>query len=563
MSRSRKEVLSLLAPLAAYLLLILLVRPWGNYPLNDDWIYARVLKHFVTTGRFVFDHDTGAAFIGQGVLAAPVVRILGFSHTALRCLTMTFGALILCLLWLLLRAVEVRPGIRAAVLLLVVWNPLFGWLSLSFMTEIYGYFFALLGALAWLRDRRAHTEGALVSWPGAIATALAIGAGFWIRQYCVLAFPALLGATFLTVWREGSWRRLLKSLPHLAGSCLVFGAVIAGYFWYARTWAQVPMTDYSHRLGRIWPINPLSALVQCGTFLTYMSAFFLPLLVLTVRPWSRRMAPAAILLGCLGAASALVFLNMPAHPELHTQFPFLSNIIRNTGVGPVLFFDVNTLRLSSPAWPSAVWSAIECLLLAANGIWAAVIFAVPGVLRKGGLRAELLLFALLFSLAALTATTLVDRLAVFDRYYLPETFGLALALALVLSNAPRVSYARFTVVLLPLAFFTIAGLHDYFRWSDAGWDLYREALRSGVSPANILGSYEMNGWHAFDLYRSNVTPPACIGPCHCDSDWDCLDDSYRVGMNVYGNYEVVAQRRPRYWLAPGPPVILSRRKKGQ
>ena len=562
MPQSRKELFSLLAPLAAYLLLILLVQPWGNYPLNDDWIYARVLKHFLATGRFVFDHDSGAAFIGQGVLAAPVVGILGFSHTVLRCLTMAFGAGVLCLLWLLLRAVEVRPGIRAAALLMVVFNPLFGWLSLSFMTEIYGYFFALLGALVWVRDRNAYAEEALVSWPGAIATGLLIGAAFWIRQYCVLAFPALIGATFLTVWREGSWRRLRRSLPQLAGSCLAFGAVIAGYFLFARTMAQVPMTDYSHRLGRIWSVNPLTALVQSGIFLTYMTAFFLPLLALMVRRWTRRMAPAAIFLCALGAASALVFLQVPPSPDLHPQFPFLSNIIRNAGVGPVLFFDV-TLGFRSPAWPPAVWTAIECLLLAANGAWATVIFGVPGILRKGGLRAELLLFALLFSLAALTATTVVDRMAVFDRYYLPETFGLALALALILSNAAGVSRARFLAVLLPLAFFTIAGLHDYFRWSDAGWDLYREALRSGISPANIQGSHEMNGWHAFDLYQSKVTPPGCIGPCHCDSDWYCLDDSYRVGMNVYGNYEVVDQRQPRYWLAPGPPVILSRRRKSQ
>src|ERR1035438_2685260 len=124
MPRSRTELLSLLAPLAAYLLLILLVQPWGNYPLNDDWIYARIGKHFAETGRFVFDHDTGAAFIGQGLLAAPVIRILGFSHTSLRCLTMTFGALTIWLLWLLLREAEVRPGIRGAALLIVVWNPL-------------------------------------------------------------------------------------------------------------------------------------------------------------------------------------------------------------------------------------------------------------------------------------------------------------------------------------------------------------------------------------------------------------------------------------------------------
>jgi len=578
MPRSRTELVSLLAPLAAYALLILLVQPWGDYPLNDDWIYARIAKRFAETGRFVFDHDTGAAFVGQGLLAAPVIRVLGFSHTHLRCLTMTLGAFTILLLWLLLRYAAVSPGMRAAALLTVVWNPLFGYLSLSFMTEIYSYFFALLGAVVWVRDRRAHEEdrsldpagcagggtGAgggseLVSWPGAIVTGLAAGAAFWIRQYGVVIFPALLGATVLTVWREGSWPRLRRSMPRLAVSCLVFSAVIWGFF-LVRATAQIPLADYSHRLGRIWPINIAAAFVQGGIFLTYMTAFLLPLLLVAVKSWSRRMLPLGMLLGALGAATALVLLKTPPHLDLQRQFPFLAGVIRNAGVGPILFPDVEILRMRSPAWPSPVWGAIECLLLAANTLWAPAILAARDVLRKGGLRAELLLFAMLFSLASLTVTTLVDRLAAFDRYYLPETFGLALALALILSDGPRMSTARFGAALLPLAFFTIAGLHDYFRWNDAGWELYREALGNGVSAANIHASYEMNGWLAFDLYQAKATPPGCIGPCHCDSEWYCLDDSYRVGMDMYGDYEVVAQRQPRYWLAPGPPVVLSRRK---
>ena len=247
--------------------------------------------------------------------------------------------------------------------------------------------------------------------------------------------------------------------------------------------------------------------------------------------------------------------------SVHPKFPFLGNLIRNAGVGPILLPDVQFLQMRSPAWPATVWTLIECLLLAANILWAPAISAAISVLRKRGLRAELLLFAILFSLAALTVTTLVDRLSAFDRYYLPEIFCLTLALAIILSDVPRVFAARFGLVLLPLAFFTIAGLHDYFRWSDAGWGLYRQALGNAVSPANIEGSYEMNGWYGFDLYRAHEQPTGCIGPCHCESEWFCIDDSYRVGMNIFDNYEVLALRRPGYWLAQGPPVIISRRRR--
>ncbi len=555
MPRSRTEVVSLLAPLASYLLLILLVQPWGNYPLNDDWIYARIGKRFAETGRFVFDHDTGAAFMGQGMLAAPFIRFFGFSHTCLRCLTMCMGALILCFLWMLLRYAQIRPALRAAALLVVTWNPLFAYLSFSFMTEIYAYSAAFLGAVIWIRDRRAHPDGQLISWFGAIATAVAVGSGFWVRQYCVVAFPALLAATALT-----NLPRLKQSLPRFAVSCLAFALVIAGCFYYAHYRAEAPLADYSRRLGRIWPINPVASFLEIGIFLTYMTAFLLPLLVLGGRLWSRKVVPAVVLLAMVGGAAALLLLQTPPHLDLHPTFPFLSNLIRNAGLGPILLPDVQFAQMASPTWPPAAWGTIECLLLAANLLWAPVIYAAPGILRKPGLRAELLVFALLLSLASLTVTTLVDRLAAFDRYYLPETFGLAIALAVVLSDAPQIHPARFAAALLPLAFFTAAGLHDYFRWNDSAWDLYRQALSNGVSPANIEGSYEMNGWYAFSLYQAHQRPPACIGPCHCDSEWFCLDDSYRVGMNLYGNYELLAIRHPSYWLAPGPPIVLSRRK---
>jgi hypothetical protein len=550
MPRSRTELGSLLAPLAVYLLTILFVQPWGDYPLNDDWIYARIGKRFAETGRFVFDHDTGSAFIGQGLIAAPVIRLLGFSHTHLRSLTMLFGALTICLLWLLLRYAAVRPGIRVVCLLAVVWNPLFSYLSLTFMTEIYAYCFALLGAAIWMRDRRAHPEGPLVSWLGAALAAAAIAAGFWIRQYSVLVFPALLLSSI-----AAGWPRVRRSLPRLALSGMIFTAVVVAYFVFARTMAEVPMADYSRRLGRIWPVNIGATFLQAGIFLAYMTAFLLPLLAAAKLQWERRMAPAAIALALVGAGCGLVLLQTPPHLDLHPQFPFLGNVIRNAGIGPILLPDVQFLQMRSPAWPAAAWGTLELILLAAGLLWVPLMFAAPRIIRKGGLRAELLLFSLLFAAASLTVTTFVDRLAAFDRYYLPETFALTLALGLILSEAPRISIVRYAVALLPLAFFTVAGLHDYFRWNDAAWDLYRQALRSGVSPTSIEASYEMNGWNAFSQFKDAGFPKT-----QCDSEWFCLDNAYRIGMNVYGNYEPVAQRQPRYWLAPGPPLILSKRK---
>ena len=53
-----------------------LVSPWGNYPVNDDWQYARIVKRLAESGRFVIDVDIAPSLVGQVWLTAPFVTIL-------------------------------------------------------------------------------------------------------------------------------------------------------------------------------------------------------------------------------------------------------------------------------------------------------------------------------------------------------------------------------------------------------------------------------------------------------------------------------------------------------
>src|SRR5437016_4307414 len=74
------------------------VWPWGNYPLNDDWQYAWIAKRFAETGRFVVDVPIAPTLVGQSVIAAPFIRLFGFSHTLLRGITLGLSGL--CLFFL-------------------------------------------------------------------------------------------------------------------------------------------------------------------------------------------------------------------------------------------------------------------------------------------------------------------------------------------------------------------------------------------------------------------------------------------------------------------------------
>ncbi|HEY5282781.1 MAG TPA: hypothetical protein VIM14_08325, partial [Polyangia bacterium] len=130
------------------------------------------------------------------------------------------------------------------------------------------------------------------------------------------------------------------------------------------------------------------------------------------------------------------------------------------------------------------------------------------------------------------------------------------------------STVLFLVLTLPMAFFTVAGVHDYFRWNDARWRLVERAQKLGVPTTSIDGGYEVNGWLSFDLVRKHpeqIDDTHCIETCHCgilwglESIWTCHDDSYRVGMNLRNGYIEIAREEPNFWLGKNQPVILSRR----
>jgi hypothetical protein len=106
-----------------------------------------------------------------------------------------------------------------------------------------------------------------------------------------------------------------------------------------------------------------------------------------------------------------------------------------------------------------------------------------------------------------------------------------------------------------LGWFSVAGLHDHFRWNDARWNLVHWAFLKGVSPANLAGGFEVNGWENYDNFQSGGRQMSLN--CRVDyDDWFCLDATYRIGMNPIRGYQEWKQEQPRYWLAGGPPVRL-------
>ena len=559
----------------------MLIGPWVDVPLNDDWQYARAAKLLAETGSLTIDTPIAPSIVVQSYLGAGVIGLFGFSHVALRVLTLLLAALGLVSIERTLRYVRV-PGVwvLASCSLLVI-NPIALHATIAYLSEWFGYVFALLAVALWFRVRSRRAEGAaLPVWLYLVAAACAVLA-FWSRQFAVLVYPALVFSRLAPWWRAGLKKRAVELAAAVAGAAVVAGGVL-GYFAWARATGNYkpefakPVSSLTTFSAKLW-------LIQFSACLAYMSASFAPLLLLArVRREhsSRWLFGLGFLAFMIAGLLALQVSGgdgyIPDRP-LNARFPYVNNIVYPTGVGPVTLTDVYVQRVPArPNWSSeSTWLYIEYAILLSTVLWGALVRYTARSARGAQItrprdasdaaRSELGWFAAAWLFGSQILSIQAYQGDVFDRYYFPCILALALLVPVLLTRAQQHEPPRFgprallaLATWLALAWFSVAGTHDYLRWNEVRADLYQQTLARGVSPSSIDGGYELNGWYNFN----QSYPRTCLGPCRCDPwSWYCADNSYRILMGgVPPGYRALTAIPPNYWLAAGPPLTLVQRQ---
>ena len=563
----------------AFVIAILLVAPWGNFPVNDDWCFAHLAKQLAETGKFIVDVPIAPSTIGQSLFLTPFIKLFGFSHTLLRVVTLALSWVLLWSVSKLLKWAKVQEWLQTMVLVFLALNPLYMNLSASFMTEIYGWSFALLGAVLWFWRRERNSE---LAWPTALAVALWVGGTFWVRQFAVVVFPALLGSYVLGIVLGAPNRpeRLKRELPKLLAATLLFCAVVLVYFPWAKAIGAFrpelarPMSGLAHLQPKVW-------FLHLGVLIVYMTWFFYPLLILGAGPgWIARFASkrgmrfaGAFFLIALLISLVQVFKRTSGtlhHDEyLNRIFPFMSNVLYGGGIGPITFTDIYIYDQPQPLVPAWIWVVVQSVLIALCALWVPIVAATPKLVKNqlGGIRREIASFGLLLAAGSVFLVWQAYATSVFDRYYLPCLLGLGIALPVLFdeftkegARPTRRTWLAYAALVLPMAFYTVAGVHDYFCWNDARWQLFREAVESGTDPQTIDGGYEVDGWALREPLPGSGKGPCIGGRCHCRGVWwDCHDASYRIGMNLMPGYQEVRSLEPGYWLTKGKPILLSKR----
>jgi hypothetical protein len=517
---------ALLASAVAWALLFAALPPGRqDFPLNDDWAYARGVFRFARGQGVDYSGWPSMPQLGQWLWACPFVWLFGESHAALRLSTILLSWAGLAAFYDLLRQQDVAPRRAALAAATLAFGPLFFLLQGTFMTDVPALALALAALALYARALRGERPG----WLAAACTVAVLAA---ITRQNTLAVVAVAAAL---LWRQPALRRRagwwLGVLPPAA-------AGIAAHLWFSAR-------DDVREIGLV--VQPPAG-VLCLPFLAIhlggLSA--LPLLVAGWRGIPVKVFAGAFVVLCLAAGYWLLHGEYLAYGGL---FPYAENMLTPWGAFAGSKFSGPLVVGGRPLLLDTAARVLLSLLGCAAG--AALVAQAVRVWRAGAWATPLSLFTLFSGLFILLAPGLADR------YFLFLLPGL---LALAAAEAPAAEEARpwrrdeiaGLAVAAAMGLVSVGLAHDWLAWNAARWEVGRRAVARGTNPRDIEGGVEWDGW--FAPPRPATTPAA--GP-----RWPVLPFTREWFPAITGHYalsfsDVRGARRLdsepyEMWLQPG------------
>jgi hypothetical protein len=149
----------------------------------------------------------------------------------------------------------------------------------------------------------------------------------------------------------------------------------------------------------------------------------------------------------------------------------------------------------------------------------------------------------------------------FDRYLLPLIPPL-MVLAIRAFGVPDLSAGSYRTGWMVLAggmlmiglVYSAAGTHDHIAWQRARWEAADRLAATGITPAQIDGGWEYNGW---------LNHPSGE-PLHPGvSYWYVTDDLYMITNGPVPGYEEAMRVPVDRWIPFGPSAVHVLRRVGE
>ena len=480
---------------------LLVAYPFVEMGVDDDWSYIKTAQIFAQTGHFAYNGWATATLGWQIVWGALFSKLFGFSFVHVRVSTFPIALATVYIF----HQVLVRFGIARTYAILgtltLGLSPIFMPMSATYMTDIPGMFCTLLcvylcqGALSAVTDRAAFVWLCLATVTSVI--------GGTARQVVWLGVLTIVPST---VWLLRRRRQLFWS-----GALLCLGGVVSAFACMQWLYGQPYFLPETISLKNFGPMAIKAEIRNGVRALFCLLLLLLPVLAAWLRLWRslpRRLLLVASLTSSLMLVALLIHWSRTNNLDNWTA-PWLPHVIgalRDGGIGNV------------PGQGPAMLANWQRIIVTVFVLGSALLFFLDVFTRfrserrvrhTSDIPAWRDIFCLLapYTLAYLAAMSLQAMFTVFDRYLLPIQ---AVAIIFLLRyyqdfvatdahhSASRFAIQRVPVAsqltLLLVAYYAIAGTHDWFAVNRARVNAAEQVRRSGVPRTAIRAGFEYDGW---------------------------------------------------------------------
>jgi hypothetical protein len=504
---------------AAYILALFFIRPTGEFPLNDDWVYAKDIVMTLAAGKPTITGLESAWGIPQLVLGYFLSKSV-FSYFTLRMIGIVSTVLAAGALGLLIK--DLKFHVRLLILLcFYFFAPLFI-VSASFMTDMPFMALWILSLYLFNIWFQKPTYKGLV-----VACAVSVVATLQRQFGAFLPLTALL-ILFFTKKADANFGGGTQGLKAKRGSLILLAALVFLPLPISQLWAKAGAGFVPRALPRP---NPLRILRDMQGVLFFMSFGFFPLLILKGNVWLgfKDALPVRKNIKTLaGALGCGVVLFTVIRGALGGFMPYFRNQLSKFGL-----FEHNEV-LQGVREP-LLDGAFE-ILFTLIGLFTALSF-IGTMLKEKSIptwpaikqwvhdyrRKPLQTNEFIYLTCGLCLFYTMIRAGIFDRYMLPAVPAFAIWLGgRINSQAEKRPLVLSYLVFLLIALYPATILFDYFRWNEARWEAAQFAVGQGVEAKRVEAGYEWDGWQRM-----------CAGGTR-----DTKNEQYVVSFSTLPGFEV-------------------------
>lgn len=498
---------------------MLLIDPRGDFPLNDDWAYARSVYDLFEKGEFILVDWGAMTLVAQVYIGAFFCKIFGLSFTVLRFSTLCSSLIGALAFYGLANELTKERKLAQFSTLLFFFNPMYFNLSYTFMTDVHFLSFLLLAFLFFIKNLRQANILYLVA-----ATFFSVIATLIRQPGLLIPFVFLFVSFFQT--RHKLKEKLVDFLP-----AIITLGVFVGYNIWLKWGTSTPnnVQSVTALYDSIFARSLGYNYFRLTNIILYVGLFLLPFLVGFIRLPRGLTLQKNIL---LGIASTGLF----AFFYYGSDFFPAGNILYNLGLGPQLLRDTYLLKENiSPSLPPWGMQMIKYGAVLASTI---LFIAVPwkGLFNRKTIMASPLNTIWLSKLALgvtifIFGTFLLIIPYFFDRYTLPLV---VCALLLVLpyeKSFNRSAQLIGGLLLILFASYSVLGTHYYLSWNRVRWEAMDYLLQEKqTTPKHIDAGFEVNAWlEAGPVNGENQTDI---------SWWFVTEDDYVLGFGTLPDFKV-------------------------